>query len=508
MSVNNKINTIFLITIFFLCIVAYVVSPSIFSIITEAESRPIEAIECNNNNFNINNGQGSSSSINNEDNNNHIESKDGSIADSGTLEEEFVNNNNGICENFNLNEPTAVKDVEGDAVLGSNDSNGIGHQPSIDISNNYINNKLDNCHTISNQDQTDIDNDNRGNICDFTSNNIPSLYAQATIPDFNFAAVGDWGNGVNAQNTINNIQLGNPELVLGLGDYAYESNLADITSWWNRFISAGLDQKWYGALGNHDDDMSPAGDMNEYQNKFPNQNSWYFSFDYQNIHFLVIDTESQYTIGSPQYNFIKNDLSTANSNSNIKWKVVIFHNLMYSSNSDHSPISSLRDALHPLFDQYKVDMVIQGHNHYYQRMFPLKYAGISGGDSPIITTTNTTNYKNPDGQIYLVIGTGGQALYTPGPAKPYTVTQIKDFGHLNIDVVENGNKLVAKFLNNAGTIKDTFTITKPNLISPPPTTLEICNNGIDDDGDTLVDSQDPDCNSTVTQTLVIIMNHF
>ena len=141
---------------------------------------------------------------------------------------------------------------------------------------------------------------------------------------------------------------------------------------------------------------------------------------------------------------------------------------MYSSNSNHSPLSSLRDALHPLFDQYKVDMVIQAHNHYYQRMFPLKYAGISGGDSPIITTTNTTNYKNPDGQIYLVIGTGGQALYTPGPAKPYTVTQIKDFGHLNIDVVENGNKLVAKFLNNAGTIKDTFTITKPNLISYHP----------------------------------------
>ena len=413
MSVNNKINTIFLISIFFLCIVAYVVSPSIFSIITEAESRPIEAIECNNNNFNINNGHGSSSGINNEDNNNHIES-------------------------------------------------------------------------------------NRGNICDFTSNNIPSLYAQATIPDFNFAAVGDWGNGVNAQNTVNNIKLGNPELVLGLGDYAYESNLAGITSWWNRFISAGLDQKWYGALGNHDDDMSPAGDMNEYQNKFPNQNSWYFSFNYQNIHFLVIDTESMYTIGSPQYNFIKNDLSTANSNSNIKWKVVIFHKLMYSSNSDHSPLSSLRDALHPLFDQYKVDMVIQAHNHYYQRMFPLKYAGISGGDSPIITTTNTTNYKNPDGQIYLVIGTGGQALYTPGPAKPYTVTQIKDFGHLNIDVVENGNKLVAKFLNNAGTLKDTFTITKPNLIpSPPVPTLEICNNGIDDDGDTLVDLQDPDWYSTV-----------
>ncbi len=289
-----------------------------------------------------------------------------------------------------------------------------------------------------------------------------------TIPDFNFAAAGDWANGVNTQNTINNIKLDNPELVLGLGDYAYETNLVDINSWWNRFISAGLAQKWYGALGNHDDDNSPAGDMNEYQNKFPNQNSWYFSFNYQNIHFLVVDTESTYTVGSTQYNFIKNDLSTANSDSNIKWKVVIFHKPMYTTQSSHSPLGSLRDALHPLFDQYKVDLVIQAHNHYYQRMFPLKYAGVSAGDSPIVTTTNRTNYKNPEGQIYLEVGTGGQGLYTVGPAKPYTVTQFQDFGHLNIDVIENGTKFMAKFINNAGTTRDTFTITKSNLPSQPP----------------------------------------
>ena len=213
----------------------------------------------------------------------------------------------------------------------------------------------------------------------------------------------------------------------------------------------------------------PANDEKEYQNKFPNQDTWYYSFDYHNIHFLIVNTEAPYTQGSTQYDFIKNDLSKANSNSSIKWKVVIFHKIMYASKGSHSPLDSLRDALHPLFDQYKVDMVIQAHNHNYQRMSPIKYAGMSAGDSPIITTTNKTNYKNPEGQIYLVVGTGGQGLSPLGPAKSYVITQIKDHGHLNIDLVENGTKLIGKFINNAGSIKDTFTIAKPTLISQPLT---------------------------------------
>ena len=151
------------------------------------------------------------------------------------------------------------------------------------------------------------------------------------LPDFNFAVAGDWGNGANAQSTIDNIKLSNPELVLGLGDYAYETRLDGIDSWWNRFILAGLAYKWYGALGNHDDNMMPANDEKEYQNKFPNQDTWYYSFDYHNIHFLIVNTEAPYTQGSTQYDFIKNDLSKANSNSSIKWKVVIFHKIMYAS---------------------------------------------------------------------------------------------------------------------------------------------------------------------------------
>ena len=43
----------------------------------------------------------------------------------------------------------------------------------------------------------------------------------ATLPDFNFAAAGDWGCKGETTETVNNIVDKTPELVLGLGDFSY-----------------------------------------------------------------------------------------------------------------------------------------------------------------------------------------------------------------------------------------------------------------------------------------------
>ena len=57
-------------------------------------------------------------------------------------------------------------------------------------------------------------------------NNIDVIQAQTTIPDFNIAAAGDWGCNSNTYKTVNSIQnsKSNFELILGLGDYSYESS--------------------------------------------------------------------------------------------------------------------------------------------------------------------------------------------------------------------------------------------------------------------------------------------
>jgi hypothetical protein len=58
------------------------------------------------------------------------------------------------------------------------------------------------------------------------NNNFDIIYAQTTttIPNFNIAAVGDWGCNSNTDKTVNSIKAQSPELILGLGDYSYESS--------------------------------------------------------------------------------------------------------------------------------------------------------------------------------------------------------------------------------------------------------------------------------------------
>jgi hypothetical protein len=197
----------------------------------------------------------------------------------------------------------------------------------------------------------------------------------------------------------------------------------------------------------------------------------YYSFDYQNVHFIAMSSELPWTKSSAQYKFVKDDLAKASTDPNIDWIVVFYHDLAYTSPSVKRVESSLRDTYHPLFDQYNVDLVLQAHQHNYQRTYPLNYNSDSPSN-PIETDNNTNRYNDPSGQIYATVGTGGvdltddplfddgKALYDFKGKASFVVTQFKGYGFLNIDVVNNGAMLDAKFYANDGTIKDQFMITK------------------------------------------------
>ena len=57
----------------------------------------------------------------------------------------------------------------------------------------------------------------------------------------------------------------------------------------------------------------------------------YYSFDYNNIHFVAMSTKVSYLPGSEQYKFVANDLEQAAKNNNIKWIIVYHHKPQYSS---------------------------------------------------------------------------------------------------------------------------------------------------------------------------------
>ncbi len=295
------------------------------------------------------------------------------------------------------------------------------------------------------------------------SNGVYGSLDNKSLPDFNFAAVGDWGCDQAASNTVKNILYKNPELVLGLGDYSYQ----DKADCWLRLINP-FDHKMKISIGNHDYQVytnntnaypSPSL-LQEYMSHF-NLTRQFYSFDYQNVHFIAISTEIPYERGSDQYKFVNSNLKKASSDPNIDWIVVFYHRLAYTSPALLHSIAEFRNIYHPLFEKYDVDLVLQGHSHNYQRTFPLIYNNRTPPE-PFVTDVEMNSYLNPSGQIFATVGTGGipDVHNFTAPPSNYTAVQFEAFGFLNIDVINNGTVLEGNFYENNGAIKDHFRIIK------------------------------------------------
>jgi hypothetical protein len=288
---------------------------------------------------------------------------------------------------------------------------------------------------------------------------LSGLFVKFAHADFNFDAVGDWGCNSNTQNSVSNIQGKKPERVLALGDYSYTSTA---TCWLNTINPIKSITRIN--IGNHENDANEGN--SQYMNAF-GLSKQYYSFDYVNAHVLTMASEISFSKGSAQYNFVENDLKTAAANPNIKWIIVNYHRVMYTSPNTCSAStcegsSSLRDAYHPLFDKYRVDLVLQGHVHNYQRTYPLKYDTVTPS-SPTRTSTSTSSYTDPEGEIFVTVGTGGINFHGLSGKSYFVVSQqAAKFGILDILMTNDGTKLTGKYYRNGeSTAYDTFTITKP-----------------------------------------------
>jgi hypothetical protein len=255
-----------------------------------------------------------------------------------------------------------------------------------------------------------------------------------------------------------------PELIFGLGDYEYYGDDADC---WLEIVEP-IDDKMKIAIGNHE--VEEESKLTQYMEHF-GLSKQYYSFDYQNVHFTVMSDYVSDEIGSEQYTFVQNDLAKAAEDPNIDWIVIVHHDQQYASTANNllSRANEWKEAYHPLFEQYNVDLVLQAHQHNYQRTYPIKYNSDTPV-KPIITDRNTDTYTNPEGQIFLTVGTGGASLHNlNGNKAPYLITaQDEVYGFLNVDVTNNNNDetttLVGTFYSNddgaSGEMTDQFTITK------------------------------------------------
>jgi fibronectin type 3 domain-containing protein len=232
--------------------------------------------------------------------------------------------------------------------------------------------------------------------------------AAAPGTTFSFAAIGDFGGGSGGETqNANNIAGAGTSFIQTLGDNIYPSaglpdpNFATTYSdfdarFFKQFGTAVKSQPFFPANGNKE----YYGD-GEFWNAFPmlgTNHAWY-SYDWGNAHILVVDSEQQFTPGTPQYSFIQNDLATHQS---ATWRIVAIQRPPYSSSSASSSSLPVQQYLVPLFEQYNVQLVLSGNSHNYERSYPLR-----GG-----------NVVSSGGVTYVVSGAGGNGFNSFTIAQP------------------------------------------------------------------------------------------
>lgn len=88
-----------------------------------------------------------------------------------------------------------------------------------------------------------------------------------------------------------------------------------------------------------------------------------------------------------------------------RWTIVTFHHPIYSVNPARDNIE-IRDAWQPLFDRYRVDLVLQGHDHAYAR------SGLLTHQNPNVAT-GVTAHNRDAGTVY-VVSVSGPKMYAAG----------------------------------------------------------------------------------------------
>lgn len=263
--------------------------------------------------------------------------------------------------------------------------------------------------------------------------------------EFNFVAAGDWGCGHDAIHTFSMMKSMQPELYLGLGDYSYQKS---IDCWLDIVKSAGNAFKI--SLGNHD---AEGNLLQAYMDEFKLEEE-YYSFDYLNAHFIALSTELNKNEVEEQLRFVRNDLWRTKANQNIDWIIVFFHKPFYSaSNTD---LTNMRRTYHPVFENFGVDLVIQGHSHNYQRSYPLLFNEARHSE-PIVSNKEQFQYNDPKGIIFVIAGTGGESVQSLNK-KPFLASSYEGYGCINVEI--KGKSLSVEYYSDNNDTIDKFMISK------------------------------------------------
>ena len=228
-----------------------------------------------------------------------------------------------------------------------------------------------------------------------------------------FAVIGDTGTGDKHQLAVANRLASTRgtfpfDFVIMVGDNIYGGNSAKDFD--NKFaipykplLDGGV--KFYAALGNHDDPSE------RFYKPFNMSGERYYTFKpADGLRFFALD--STY-MDDKQLKWFEEQLMASGS----EWKVAFFHHPPYSSGETHGSDETLRTQLEPLFVKYGVNVVLTGHEHFYERIKPQKGIAyfITGSSAKLregnITPTEFEAAGFDTGYTFMLVEIAGDDMY-------------------------------------------------------------------------------------------------
>ncbi|HVV82134.1 MAG TPA: metallophosphoesterase family protein [Kofleriaceae bacterium] len=259
----------------------------------------------------------------------------------------------------------------------------------------------------------------------YTFHTAPDMTA---TPDAQVAitSVGDSRDGFDVwADLVGQIQQRAPDLVLFSGDAC---TFGTLQNEWEDFFDVAeplfATTPVISTHGNHD-----LNSINYYAQFAMPGDEANFGFDYGPAHITVANDSPvllEDITGSVEQ-FLDRDLT---AHEGAPWLLVTHHRPAYSASLNHGSDPTLQTEWVPIFDRHHVDLVLNGHDHDYERTFPMR--------------GNQVQASPADGTVYVVSGGAGATLYDPGEqfftqksAKLHSAVNLKlRRGHLEMEAFD------------------------------------------------------------------------
>lgn len=154
----------------------------------------------------------------------------------------------------------------------------------------------------------------------------------------------------------------------------------------------------------------------------------------------------------PQLSFFEQAVAQAAEDPTVDWTIVLAHHAFWSSGG-HGSTEGLQEHYMPAIDEHGVDLVVQGHDHLYERSHLLREGEVA-----------------EEGTLYVTNGAGGSGFYEWDGEQPAwsAARDNEHYGTLVLDLAED--ELNGRFVSLDGETIDAFTFAnaEEGLRAPAP----------------------------------------